>query len=213
MKYHDSPHIMWDEMRNRQKPHGRHPHHRLTAVSVNAKKAPGRYADGNGLYLVVDPSGAKRWIWRGVVQGKRSRSRSRQRASSSRSATPATKRSACRRLARAGGNPLLSNAAAAAHRADLQGRGAGRSTPSTARRSSNAKHARAVARLARGRCLPRHRDASGPHDRRRRRAARCSRPIWTTKPETARRLKQRMKVVFDWAKASGSAVAIIRPTA
>ena len=28
-------------------------------------------------------------------------------------------------------------------------------------------------------------------------------PIWTTKPETARRLKQRMKVVFDWAKASG----------
>lgn len=28
-------------------------------------------------------------------------------------------------------------------------------------------------------------------------------PIWTQKPETARRLKQRMKVVFDWAKASG----------
>ena len=28
-------------------------------------------------------------------------------------------------------------------------------------------------------------------------------PIWTTKPETARRLKQRIKVVFDWAKASG----------
>ena len=28
-------------------------------------------------------------------------------------------------------------------------------------------------------------------------------PIWTVKPETARRLKQRMKLVFDWAKASG----------
>jgi integrase len=28
-------------------------------------------------------------------------------------------------------------------------------------------------------------------------------PIWTTKPETARRLKQRIKVVLDWAKASG----------
>jgi integrase len=27
-------------------------------------------------------------------------------------------------------------------------------------------------------------------------------PIWLEKPETARRLKQRMKVVFDWAKAS-----------
>ena len=28
-------------------------------------------------------------------------------------------------------------------------------------------------------------------------------PIWTKKPETARRLKQRLKVVFEWAKASG----------
>jgi integrase len=28
-------------------------------------------------------------------------------------------------------------------------------------------------------------------------------PIWTTKGETARRLKQRAKVILDWAKASG----------
>jgi integrase len=28
-------------------------------------------------------------------------------------------------------------------------------------------------------------------------------PIWTTKPETARRLAQRIRVVLDWAKASG----------
>ena len=28
-------------------------------------------------------------------------------------------------------------------------------------------------------------------------------PIWTTKPETARRLRQRIKVVLAWAKASG----------
>ena len=28
-------------------------------------------------------------------------------------------------------------------------------------------------------------------------------PIWITKAETARRLKQRIKVVLDWAKASG----------
>lgn len=27
--------------------------------------------------------------------------------------------------------------------------------------------------------------------------------VWTTKPETARRLKQRIRVVIDWAKASG----------
>jgi len=28
-------------------------------------------------------------------------------------------------------------------------------------------------------------------------------PIWTAKPETARRVRQRMAVVFDWAKAAG----------
>ncbi len=32
---------------------------------------PGRYADGNGLYLVVDPSGAKRWALRTVIHGQR----------------------------------------------------------------------------------------------------------------------------------------------
>src|SRR5688572_22880258 len=50
---------------------GRHPERALTAVSVRAAKAPGRYADGGGLYLVVDPSGAKRWVLRTVVRGKR----------------------------------------------------------------------------------------------------------------------------------------------
>ena len=35
------------------KPHGRHPEKRLTAVTVRSLKAPGRYADGNGLYLFV----------------------------------------------------------------------------------------------------------------------------------------------------------------
>ncbi len=28
---------------------------------------PGRHGDGNGLYLVVDPSGARRWIVQVVV--------------------------------------------------------------------------------------------------------------------------------------------------
>jgi integrase len=37
-------------------------------------------------------------------------------------------------------------------------------------------------------------------------------PIWLTKPETARRLKQRMKVVFDWAKAAGHRTNQDNPT-
>lgn len=34
---------------------------------------PGRHGDGNGLYLVVDPSGARRWVIRVTVKGQRNR--------------------------------------------------------------------------------------------------------------------------------------------
>ncbi len=34
---------------------------------------PGRHGDGNGLYLVVDPSGARRWVVRVVVKGAKNR--------------------------------------------------------------------------------------------------------------------------------------------
>jgi hypothetical protein len=32
-----------------------------------------RHGDGNGLYLVVEPSGARRWIVRGVVKGQKNK--------------------------------------------------------------------------------------------------------------------------------------------
>src|SRR4051812_41441421 len=49
----------------------RHPDKVLTTIKVRAISKPGRYADGNGLYLIVDPSGAKRWVLRTIVQGRR----------------------------------------------------------------------------------------------------------------------------------------------
>jgi hypothetical protein len=36
---------------------------RLSARTVATVKKPGRHADGGGLYLVVDKSGAKRWVF------------------------------------------------------------------------------------------------------------------------------------------------------
>lgn len=33
----------------------------------------GRHGDGNGLYLVVDPSGARRWIVRVAVKGQKNK--------------------------------------------------------------------------------------------------------------------------------------------
>src|SRR5262245_53008499 len=50
---------------------GKHPEKALSAMRVRNLTEPGRYADGNGLYLFVDPSGAKRWVLRVVVRRKR----------------------------------------------------------------------------------------------------------------------------------------------
>jgi len=36
---------------------------KLSARRVETEKRPGRHSDGNNLYLVVDPSGAKRWVF------------------------------------------------------------------------------------------------------------------------------------------------------
>lgn len=44
---------------------------RLTARKVAGLREPGRYADGDGLYLLIDPSGAKRWVLRYAFNGKR----------------------------------------------------------------------------------------------------------------------------------------------
>lgn len=53
------------------KPAGRHTEKRLSAAQVRTQTEPGFYADGHGLYLKVDDSGAKRWIQRIVIAGKR----------------------------------------------------------------------------------------------------------------------------------------------
>ncbi|MDC3293123.1 Arm DNA-binding domain-containing protein [Alphaproteobacteria bacterium] len=49
----------------------KHPSNKLTALSVRKLNKTGWHADGNGLYLVIESSGAKRWMQRLVVQGRR----------------------------------------------------------------------------------------------------------------------------------------------
>src|SRR6187551_2951687 len=49
----------------------RHPQKALSSRAVESKRAPGRYADGGGLYLFVAPSGSRSWVLRTVVRGKR----------------------------------------------------------------------------------------------------------------------------------------------
>ena len=97
---------MWGEMGGGEmKAKAKHPDKALTAVFVAKNQTPGKYADGNGLYLVIDKSGSKRWLLRIVVRGKRtdiglggvklvSLAEAREEALS------------LRKLARSGGDPL-----------------------------------------------------------------------------------------------------------
>ena len=52
-------------------PKGKHPDEALDDETIRRLEKPGRYADGNCLYLVVDPSGAKHWVLRIMVLGRR----------------------------------------------------------------------------------------------------------------------------------------------
>ena len=53
----------------RTEPTGRHPQKALSASFLRSAP-PGRHADGNGLYLFVQPSGTRSWIQRLVIRGR-----------------------------------------------------------------------------------------------------------------------------------------------
>ena len=58
-------------MREKASARRRHPHKALTTRKVQAQNAPGRFADGGGLYLLVAPGGSESWVLRTVVMGRR----------------------------------------------------------------------------------------------------------------------------------------------
>jgi hypothetical protein len=57
--------ILWGKMTKK------HPINKLTALTVKKLNNSGRYADGNNLYLEIDKSGARRWILRLIIRGRR----------------------------------------------------------------------------------------------------------------------------------------------
>lgn len=50
---------------------GSHVEKKLTALRVKGLKTSGKYEDGGGLRLVVSEAGAKRWVVRVTVAGRR----------------------------------------------------------------------------------------------------------------------------------------------
>ncbi len=84
---------------------GRHPDKALSAAFCRSVAEAGRYADGNGLYLHVDPSGARRWVQRLVIRG-RSRALGLGSYALVSLAEAREKALANRKAAREGGDPL-----------------------------------------------------------------------------------------------------------
>lgn len=181
------------------KPTGRHLEKRLSAATVRAIKTPGLHGDGNGLYLKIDTSGAKRWIQRLMIEGKR-RDIGLGSASLVGLAEARDKALENRKLARAGGDPLaakkrsmevLSFKAAAEKVHEL-------SKPTW----RNDKHGDQWINTMTTYVFPvfgsKRIDTVASAD-----VLAALSPIWNSHPETARRVKQRMGSVFKWAMANG----------
>jgi len=179
---------------------GAHPEKALTAVGVRNIKQPGRYADGNGLYLVVQPSGAKKWILRIVVSGKR-RDLGLGSVKLVTLAEAREKAVSMRKVAREGGDPTFDRTAV---RTDIPTFAEAAHAVHEARGPTwkNAKHkAQWISTLERY-AFPvigdRRLDDIETSD-----IVKLLAPIWLTKVETAKRVRQRVHAVLDWARAHG----------
>lgn len=181
------------------KPTGRHPENALTAVKVRNLREPGRFADGNGLYLVVDPSGAKRWMLRTLVRGKRTDIG----LGSVRLVPLADAREEARklrRIARDGGDPLAEKRKA--QTVPTFEEAARKVHGDRAKGWRNRKHSQQWINTLQAYAFPimgtRRVDQIGTAD-----LLNVLGPVWLTKPETARRVRQRIGVVLDWAATAG----------
>lgn len=171
----------------------------LSAAFVRTTSKPGKYTDGHGLFLKVDQSGAKRWVQRIIIRGKRteigmgstslvSLAEARERALEN------------RKLARAGGDPLQAKRASQALL----------SFEETARKVHkiheptwrNKKHAAQFISTLETYTFPRigklKMSEVTTAD-----VLAVLQPIWLEKPETARRVRQRIGTVMKWAVANG----------
>ena len=178
------------------KPKGPHPHKALSAAFIRTAP-PGRHADGNGLYLFVQPSGTRNWIQRLVMRGRR-RELGLGSVALVSLAEAREKARANRKLAREGGDPLaekrraqgMPSFAEAAAKVVEQKR-AGWRHPSQAQQwmSSLRRHA-----------FPRIGEMAISE------VTSCDvlevlAPIWHVKPPTARHVRWRIGAVLEWAMA------------
>ena len=169
-----------------------------TDAWVRSVSKPGKYGDIYGLILRVQPSGSKAWIWRGTVNGRRrdlglgrypfvSLAEARAKAFEYRKAAlegsdPTTLRS--------GGIPTFATATEAvialyAGKWKPGGKSEGQWRSSLGTYVLPAIGSKRVDEVTSGDVMD------------------CLSPIWASRPETAKRIRQRIAAVMKWAIAQG----------
>jgi integrase len=174
---------------------------KLTARAAATTK-PGRYGDGAGLYLVVSPSGARKWVYRFTFGGKVTETGlgSADRVSL---AEVRDKARDARKMVEAGENPIDARRRAASAKAGIPTFGAVADALIAAKESEwrNEKH-RSQWRTsltefaAPLRCSPVDEIDTAA-------VLAVLTPLWQVKPETASRVRGRIEAVLDAAKAQG----------
>lgn len=171
--------------------------HKLKLTVAKVKAAPvGRHQDGNGLMLNVTPSGSRAWIQRIVIQGRRvdmglggyplvSLAEARAKAFAN------------RRIARAGGDPRVTPSAAPSF-ADAARRVHAIHGPAIKTARDRQKWIGEVINHAFPVLADRPVDRITTSD-----VLGVLMPVWHDKPTVARRLKQRLSLVMQWAIVEG----------
>lgn len=175
----------------------------LTALKVNAPLKPGRHQDGDGLMLVVKESGRKTWVLRAQVDGKR-RDFGLGSVGDTSLKEAREKAAATRKLFRGGDDPVaIKRAAAAARRTIPTFKEAAEQLHGELDGSwKNDKHRGQWLSTLTAYVIPKIGDM---------RIDRIDTPmivdallpIWLSKQVTARRVRQRIAAVLDWAHAKG----------
>ena len=170
----------------------------LSATRVRALKKPGRYSDGDGLHLFITKSGRKSWVQRITIAGRRrdiglgafpsvTLAKARQKAYENRAMVAEGRDPLAEKNAPA--MPTFREAAHVVHEANKP-------------RWRNPSHIAGWIQTLERHAVPKL--GRMPLDEiDQRDVLEVLTPIWTTRPETARRVRQRMRTIFRWGMAHG----------
>ncbi len=176
------------------------PIHRLNARQCKTAPGPVKLCDGGGLWLYISPSGARNWVYRYRLNG-RDREMGLGALPEVSLADARGKASDYRKL-RAGGTDPITHKRANKQTGKTFGDCAEACIESHRASWKNAKHAQQWQNTLAAYAIPKIgklpvNTIDTEH------VLSVLKPIWTTKTETATRVRQRIEAVLDWAAARG----------